>query len=209
MPEGARGKIPRKFFQLREVIPAVYLHACKSRDKLKLDRGLKPFRGGIHMDEILDILANNARITIDEVAKLTGKKVEEIKKTITKYEKDGVIVKYKTVINHDLVRDSNSFVRALIEVSVTPQKDVGFDNVAERIYSFPEVTSCYLVSGAYDLLLVVEGENIQTVSNFVASKLAPMENVRSTATHFLLKKYKEDGQILKKKSDGKRLNISY
>ena len=161
------------------------------------------------MDEILEILSNNARISAEEVAKLTGKKTVEVKKAITKYEKDGVIIKYKTVINHDLVRDSNSFVRALIEVSVTPQKDVGFDYVAERIYSFPEVTSCYLVSGSYDLLLVVEGENIQTVSNFVALKLAPMENVRSTTTHFLLKKYKEDGQVLKKKSEGKRLNISY
>ena len=100
-------------------------------------------------------------------------------------------------------------MRALIEVSVTPQKDVGFDSIAERIYSFPEVTSCYLVSGTYDLLLVVEGNNIQTVANFVASKLSPLDNVRGTATHFLLKKYKEDGQVLKKKTEGKRLAISY
>ena len=161
------------------------------------------------MDEILEVLANNARLNADEIAKLTKKSVEVVKKAITKYEKDGVILKYKTVINHDLVRDSNSFVRALIEVSVLPQKDVGFDNVAERIYSFPEVTSCYLVSGSYDLLLVIEGENIQTVSNFVAAKLAPMEQVKGTTTHFLLKKYKEDGQILKQNSEGKRLNLSY
>ncbi len=161
------------------------------------------------MDEILDILSKDARVSVQEIAKLTGKKAEAIKKTIQDYEDKGVIVKYKAIVNHDLVRNANSFVRALIEVSITPQKDVGFDNIAERIYSFPEVTSCYLVSGAYDLLVVVEGENIQTVSNFVASKLAPMENVRSTATHFLLKKYKEDGQILKKKNEGKRLNISY
>ena len=100
-------------------------------------------------------------------------------------------------------------MRALIEVSVTPQKNVGFDSIAERIYSFPEVTSCYLLSGAYDLLLVVEGENIHTVANFVASKLSPMENVRGTTTHFLLKKYKEDGQILKQQAGTKRLNISY
>jgi DNA-binding Lrp family transcriptional regulator len=161
------------------------------------------------MDEILDILSNDARITPQEVSKLTGKSADSIKKAIKKYEKSGAIVKYKTVINHDLVRDSNSFVRALIEVSVAPQKDVGFDYIAERIYSFPEVTSCYLVSGAYDLLLVVEGENIKTVSNFIASKLSSMEQVRSTSTHFLLQKYKEDGQILKKKAQGKRLNISY
>jgi len=161
------------------------------------------------MDEILEILSGDARISAGEIAKLTGKSVDSIQKAIKNYEKSGAIVKYKTVINHDLVRDSNSFVRALIEVSVAPQKGVGFDNIAERIYSFPEVNSCYLVSGAYDLLLVVEGENIQTVSNFIASKLSPMEHVRGTSTHFLLQKYKEDGQVLKKKDRGKRLNISY
>ena len=161
------------------------------------------------MDEILEILSNDARISPQEISKLTGKSVDSVKKAIKKYEKDGAIVKYKTVVNHDLVCDSNSFVRALIEVSVAPQKDAGFDYIAERIYSFPEVTSCYLVSGAYDLLLVVEGENIKTVSSFIASKLSPMEQVRSTTTHFLLQKYKEDGQILKKKARGKRLNISY
>jgi len=161
------------------------------------------------MDEILEILSQDARMSVEEISKLTGKSVDAVKKAIKKFEKNGIIVKYKTVIDHDRVREPNSFVRALIEVSVTPQKDVGFDLAAERIYSFPEVTSCYLVSGAYDLLLVVEGENIQTVSNFIASKLSPLENVRSTTTHFLLKKYKEDGHILKKKSQGQRLAISY
>jgi len=161
------------------------------------------------MDEILEILSGDARISAGEIAKLTGKSADSVKKSIKKYEKNGAIVKYKTVINHDLVRESNSFVRALIEVSVSPQKGVGFDYIAERIYNFPEVSSCYLVSGAYDLLLMVEGENIRTVSNFIASKLSPMEHVRGTSTHFLLQKYKEDGQILKKKDRGKRLNISY
>lgn len=102
-----------------------------------------------------------------------------------------------------------SIVRALIEVSITPQKDVGFDNIARRIYDFPEVKSCYLVSGGYDLLVVVEGNNIQTVADFVAAKLSSMPNVRQTATHFLLKKYKEEGQILKHSKDEKRQNISY
>ena len=161
------------------------------------------------MDEILEILSQDARRSPEDLAKLTGKSADVIRKSLKKYEKEGVIVKYKTVINHDLVRENGSFVRALIEVSVAPQKNVGFDHVAERIYSFPEVTSCYLVSGSYDLLLVVEGDNIQTVSNFVASKLAPLEQVRSTTTHFLLKKYKEDGHIFKKREQGKRLNISY
>ncbi len=159
------------------------------------------------MDEILEVLGNDARLTAEEIAKLTGKKVTDIKKAITKYEKDGVIVKYKTVINQELVPEDKQRVRALIEVSITPQKDLGFDAVAERIYSFPEVLSCYLVSGAYDLLVIVEGESIQTVSNFIASKLAPIDSVQRTTTHFLLKKYKEDGQVLKKHQQGKRLAI--
>ena len=161
------------------------------------------------MDEILELLTKDARIIPSEIAKLTGKSPAQVKKTIQNYEKSGVIVKYKTVINQDLAREAGSFVRALIEVSISPQKDVGFDYIAERIYSFPEVTSCYLVSGSYDLLVVVEGDNIQTVSNFIAAKLSPMENVRSTTTHFLLKKYKEDGHVFKKAKERKRLNISY
>jgi DNA-binding Lrp family transcriptional regulator len=160
------------------------------------------------MDEILEVLSNDARVSAEEISRLTKKSVAAVKSSIKKYEQNGTIVKYKTVINHDLIRESSSFVRALIEVSITPQKDVGFDNIAERIYSFPEVTSCYLMSGTYDLLVIVEGESIHTVSDFVASKLSPMENVRGTATHFLLKKYKEDGCVLKKKEPGKRLNIS-
>lgn len=161
------------------------------------------------MDEILEILSEDARRSVEDIAKLTGKSAADVKKAIKKYEQSGIILKYKTVLNHDLLKDSNSFVRALIEVSITPQKDVGFDYVAERIYSFPEVTSCYLVSGAYDLLVVVEGENIHTVADFVASKLSPMANVRGTTTHFLLKKYKEDGHIFKVKGRTKRLAISY
>lgn len=161
------------------------------------------------MDEILQVLEKDARRTPKEVAKLTGQDEAEVKKTIAKYEKEGVIVQYRTVVNKDLLTENNTLVRALIEVSIHPQKDAGFDLLAERIYSFPEVKSCYLVSGSFDLLVMVEGDNIQTVSSFIASKLAPMEHVRSTTTHFMLKKYKEDGQILKKANHQKRLAISY
>ena len=161
------------------------------------------------MDEILEILSQDARRTPEEIAQMTGQDTAEVRKAIKKYEKDGLIVKYKTVLNQDMIRENSSFVRALIEVSVTPQKDLGFDQVAERIYSFPEVSSCYLLSGTYDLLVIVEGETIQTVSNFVASKLSSLANVRSTATHFLLKKYKEDGHVFKRSRQPKRLNISY
>lgn len=100
-------------------------------------------------------------------------------------------------------------VRALIEVSIIPQKDVGFDKIAERIYSYAEVKTCYLVSGGYDLLVVVEGQTIQTVADFVAAKLSSMDGVRQTATHFLLRKYKEEGKIFKHSKDEKRQNISW
>jgi DNA-binding Lrp family transcriptional regulator len=161
------------------------------------------------MDEILEILEKDARATPEEISKMTGKSVNSIKKAIKHYEKQGVILKYKTVINKELIRDDNIGVRALIEVNVVPQKNVGFDYLAERIYRFPEVVSCYLLSGTYDLLLIIEGKDIHTVSSFVAEKLSPMENVRGTVTHFLLKKYKEDGQVLKRFEKSKRLNISF
>ena len=137
------------------------------------------------------------------------KKPQAVKDAIKKYEKEGVILKYKAVLNKALVRDEDSRVMALIEVNITPQKDVGFDKIAERIYSFPEVSSCYLISGSYDLLVIVEGKNIHTVSSFVAEKLSCLENVRGTTTHFLLKKYKEDGVILKHREENKRIAISY
>jgi DNA-binding Lrp family transcriptional regulator len=162
------------------------------------------------MDEILEILEKDGRASIEDIAKMTRKKPLDVKKIIKKYETEGAILKYKAVINKDLVKDYESEVRALIEVNIVPQKDLGFDKIAERIYSFPEVTSCYLISGTYDLLVVVEGKNLHTVSNFVAEKLSCLEHVRGTATHFLLKKYKEDGVILKHKSNkNERIAISY
>lgn len=161
------------------------------------------------MDPILEILEKDARTTPEEIAKMTKLKKEEVKKRIKKYEKDGVILRYKAVIDKELIRDNSNEVRALIEVNIMPQKDQGFDRIAERIYSFPEVTSCTLISGTYDLLLVVEGKNLHTVANFVAEKLAPMEHVRGTVTHFLLKKYKDDGVVLKRKEENKRIAISY
>lgn len=160
------------------------------------------------MDEILEILEKDARATPEEIAKMLNKTPKSVKGVIKKYEKEGVILKYKTIINKEIVRNEHADVRALIEVRITPKKDLGFDYLAERIYQFPEVSSCYLMSGTYDLLVVVEGKNIHTVSNFVAEKLAPMENVRGTVTHFILKKYKEDGDILKQPKRDKRQAIT-
>jgi DNA-binding Lrp family transcriptional regulator len=161
------------------------------------------------MDEILEVLEKDARLSAEEIAKMLKKKPQQVKEAIKKFEKEGVILKYKAMINKELVRSDDSEVRALIEVNITPQKDLGFDKIAERIYSFPEVTSCYLISGTYDLLVVVEGKNLHTVSSFVAEKLSCLENVRGTVTHFLLRKYKEDGVILKRKEENKRIAISY
>ncbi|MBM3249950.1 MAG: Lrp/AsnC family transcriptional regulator [Candidatus Omnitrophica bacterium] len=161
------------------------------------------------MEEILEILEKDARTPVEDIAKMLKKKPDAVKQAIKKFEKEGVILKYKAVINKELAKDTESEVRALIEVNVTPQKDLGFDKIAERIYAYPEVSSCYLISGTYDLLLIVEGKNLHTVAQFVAEKLAPLENVRGTATHFLLKKYKEDGVILKQREENKRIAISY
>jgi DNA-binding Lrp family transcriptional regulator len=161
------------------------------------------------MDEILEVLERNGRAEIGDIAKMLKKKPEKIRQALKKYEKEGVILGYKAVINKELMKSDGAAVRALIEVNITPQKDVGFDRVAERIYSFPEVASCYLISGTYDLLLIVEGKDLHTVARFVAEKLSPLENVKGTTTHFLLKKYKEDGIILKHREENKRIAISY
>ena len=159
------------------------------------------------MDDILEILEGNARISLEDLQKLTGKSKKDIERAIKNYEKKGVIVKYKTIVNKQKT-DSKGVV-ALIEVKIAPQKDVGFDLVAQRIYRFPEVKSCYLLSGTYDLLLEVCGEDINTVASFVSEKLAPLSSVRGTATHFMLKKYKEDGVILVKTEKNQRLPITY
>ncbi len=160
------------------------------------------------MDEILEILENNARISNKEISKLVKLPEIEVEKKIKKFKDKGVIVKYKTVIDKTLIAGEKT-VMALIEVKVSPQKDVGFDAIAERIYRFEEVKNCYLVSGTYDLLVIVEGSDMQTVANFVAEKLSPLDSVKATTTHFLLKKYKEDGVTLKKKISNNRLNITY
>jgi len=144
------------------------------------------------MKEIFEILEQNARATPEQIATMVDKPVKEVEKTIKQAEKDGTIVKYKAIINWPKLGKED--VWALIEVRVAPQRGVGFDAVAERIYQFPEVRSAYLVSGTYDLAILVRGKTMQEISSFVAEKLAPLEQVQSTVTHFLLKRYKENGE---------------
>lgn len=154
------------------------------------------------MDEILEILEGNSRYSEDEIAVMTGKSVEEVHKAIKEYEEQNVIVGYTTLINWE--KTSRESVLALIEVKVTPQRGEGFDKVAERIYKFKEVKACYLMSGGFDLTVIVEGKTMKDVALFVAEKLAVQEHVLSTSTHFVLKKYKDKGVILNKKPEDDR-----
>ena len=149
------------------------------------------------MDELLEILQENSRYTDEQLAVMTGKSVEEVKEAIKDYEKRGIIVGYKTMINWE--EEGKEKVTALIEVKITPQRGVGFDNVAERIYKFDQVKSCYLMSsGVFDLIVLVEGNSMKEIASFVSEKLACQEYVNGTATHFILKKYKDHGTIFKK-----------
>lgn len=158
------------------------------------------------MDEILKILAKNGRQSPETIAAQLDMSVEEVKAKISEHEKKGAIVGYRAIINHDIA-GLDEQTHALIEVKVKPQKDKGFDGIAEKIYRFPEVVSCMLLSGSYDLLIEVTGQNIHTISNFVSQKLSQLENVQSTVTHFILKKYKEGGDILHTQDKDERLAI--
>jgi DNA-binding Lrp family transcriptional regulator len=152
--------------------------------------------------KILKILENDARTTPKQIATMTGTPQTEVEKLIKQAEKDNIILKYKTIINWEKAGEEQ--VSALIEVKIAPQRDVGFDAVAERIYRFPQTRSVYLLSGTYDLLVIVSGKTMHEVADFVSQKLAPIEEVQGTVTHFLLKKYKEDGEILEGKEETKR-----
>jgi len=154
------------------------------------------------LKDVLKILEDDARTTPEQIARMTGLSLDEIKKTVKKAEDDRTILKYKTVVNWDKVAGEQ--VRALIEVKITPQRDVGFDVIAERIFRFPEARSVYLVSGAYDLVALVAGKSMHQIADFVSQKLAPIEGVQGTATYFLLKRYKEDGEVLEGSDSTKR-----
>jgi DNA-binding Lrp family transcriptional regulator len=154
------------------------------------------------INEVLRILESDARTTAKQIATMTNIPQDEVAKLIKQAEKDRTILKYKTIINWEKVGDEQ--VSALIEVKVTPQRDVGFGAIAERIYRFPQARSVYLLSGTYDLLVLVTGKTMHEVADFVSQKLAPIEEVQGTVTHFMLKRFKEDGEILEGKEGTKR-----
>ncbi len=143
------------------------------------------------MHRILELIEKHSDITNEEISVMLGMDINEVAAAVEQFKREGVIVGKKTVINWR--KTDREFVTALIELKVTPQQGQGFDRIAERFYQYEQVRSVYLMSGAFDIALMIEGKSLTEVALFVAEKLAPMDTVVSTATHFVLKKYKEDG----------------
>ena len=153
-------------------------------------------------EELLSLIEKNSRTGVNELAVLLGKEEIDVANEITKLESEGVICGYHTLI--DWEKTSIEKVTALIEVRVTPQRGQGFDSIAQRIYNYPEVKSVYLISGGFDLLVTLEGKSLKEVALFVSDKLATLDSILSTATHFILKKYKDHGTILAKQNEDTR-----
>ena len=151
-------------------------------------------------NDILLLLERDAKLTAEDIAVRLGVAEKDVKREISKLEKEQIICGYGTFINWS--RTKNDHLTAIIEVKVTPTRGKGFNRIAERIYRFDEVKSLYLMSGSYDLAVVIEGKSLQDIAAFVSDKLAPLESVLSTATHFVLKKYKDHGVIFNEKDDG-------
>jgi len=155
---------------------------------------------------LLDLLKEDCRLPLEKLSAMTGASLEETAEVIDRLEKNHVILRYTPVINWDLT--DRERVEAMIEVRVTPQRDMGFDAVARRIYRFDEVKSVYLMSGSYDLLVLVEARTLKELASFVSSKLSTLETVTGTATSFVLKRYKEEGVIFEGEESDRRLVIS-
>ena len=162
------------------------------------------------MDEmrikILTFIEKDSRVKLNELAVLLGVEEITIANTMADMEKEGIICGYHTLIDWD--KTTTEKVTALIEVRVTPQRGQGFDNIAERIYKYPEVNSVYLISGGFDLMVILEGKTLKEISAFVSDKLSAQESVLSTSTHFILKKYKDHGTILAKKYEDERMLVT-
>ena len=158
------------------------------------------------MDALLKLLRENAALRPPELARLLNTSEEDVIKRVKEYEASQIILGYRTLVNEE--RLGLQRVRAVIEVKITPERGGGFDRLAERIAKYQEVISCYLMSGGYDLLVMVEGENLREVASFVSEKLATIQGVISTATHFLLKPYKEQGVLMNRDPQDQRLPIA-
>ena len=157
-------------------------------------------------EKILAIIEKNSRIDLKDLAALLGESEAAVANEIADKEKENIICGYHTMINWD--NTGNEKVIALIEVKVTPQRGMGFDKIAERIYQYSEVNSVYLMSGAFDFTVIIEGKTMREVAQFVSEKLSPMDSVLSTATHFVLKKYKDHGTVMYEKPGDERMMIT-
>ena len=158
------------------------------------------------MDPLLKLLHEGAALKPSQLAAMLNLSETEVASRIKAYEDDLVILGYRTILNEEKLGED--IVRAVIEVKITPERGGGFDRLAERIAKYPEVRSCYLMSGGYDLLVIIEGHTLREVATFVSEKLATVQGVISTATHFMLKPYKEQGLLLTPQPNGERLSVS-
>ena len=158
------------------------------------------------MDELLNILKKNARTSLEDIAKMTRSTPAAVAARLAEYEKAGTIRGYRALLNEDHLKEDR--VTAVIEVKVQPEREGGFDRIARRISGFPEVTNMHLMSGKYDLLLFVEGDNLRKVAAFVSERLATLDGVLSTGTHFMLKTYKQDGVLMDGEKADDRLQVS-
>ncbi|MDD7451117.1 MAG: Lrp/AsnC family transcriptional regulator [Treponema sp.] len=161
-----------------------------------------------HSEEILALLRENARLSINDIAAMTKLEAADVQAIIRQLEDSGVIVKYSAIVNPEKDEESKDKVRAEIEIQVTPQREHGFDAIADRIWRFPQVKSLYLMSGGYDLKVIIEGDNLKEVAFFVSSKLSTLEGVRSTKTHFILKTYKENDIVYAEMARDRREGVT-
>ena len=158
------------------------------------------------MRELLEVLEKNSRVSVAELASMLQKSEYEIEKEISRLEREKIILSYGALINWERYGDDT--VTAVIEINLTPQREVGFDAIAERIYRFDEVRTVYLMSGNFDLLVIIEGKSLKDVANFVATRLSTIEGVTQTRSHFMLKAYKKDGVIIDDEEQDRRLVVS-
>ncbi len=149
-------------------------------------------------NKLIELLSENARYSYAQLAAITGASEQEVENAVLSLEKEGVIVKYSAIINNEATEEFGAKVQALIEVKVAPQKLKGFDSCAEELYNFKEVQSLYLMSGAFDLAIFIEGDKITDIAKFVSEKLSVIDGITSVQTHFILKKYKIEGHVTKK-----------
>lgn len=157
--------------------------------------------------EIVEILEKDSRTSTEDLAAMTGLAVDETKELLHKLEELKIIVRYTSIVDWARI-EGHEGVTAMIDVKVTPKRGVGFDEIAKRIYRFKEVKSVYLMSGAYDLSVIIEGRSMNEVARFVSNKLSTLDSVISTTTHFILKKYKHDGTIFDPEEEDKRIVVS-